>query len=63
MEEWVAECYIKMRSHGIRWVDVAEKIGWTKPYLSMVINGKETPLSGQEKIVKAVEELCSNEQT
>lgn len=62
MDDWVAENYIKMRNHGIRWVDVADKIGWTKSYLSMVINGKENPAQAQEKICKAVEELC-NEQT
>ena len=59
MKESYAEAFAIMKVNKITWGDIAEKLGWTRAYTSMVINGKENPKQGEEKIRNAVSEIIA----
>lgn len=46
-----------MYNNGVKSVDIARKLGVTKSYVSMVLNGSRTPKGGRERFEQAVEEI------
>ena len=63
MVEWAAYLYAKMRIHGVRWGDVAERLGLHRNYVSHIINGKEHPKNAQQRFEAAVDEIIAEKAT
>ena len=54
---WSGEIKSLMHIHRITNVRLANRLGVTKNYVSMVLNGRRRPLNAQEKFTKAVNEI------
>lgn len=54
---WTAEAVGLMHLHGIKAKDVAERAGYSSPYLSMVLSGQETPPGGRDRVMTAIHQL------
>lgn len=56
-EQWTGALVGKMHVNQVRYADVAEKCGWSLPYVSMILNGSRTPYGAREKLERAVDEI------
>lgn len=54
---WTAEAVGLMHLHGIKQIEVAERCGMRQPYLSLVLNGVETPPGGRDRVMTAIHQL------
>ena len=55
--KWTGHLVGRMHNNGITNIDLANKLGYTKDYISMVLNGKKTPKGARERFEAAVEEI------
>lgn len=55
--KWTGHLVGKMHNNRISNIDLAEKLGYDKNYISMVLNGKKTPKGARERFEAAVEEI------
>lgn len=55
--QWTADVIGQMHINGIKQTDLAEHMGMTREYVSMVLNGKRSPKKAEEKFRQAVSEL------
>lgn len=62
MEEWIAEAVGKMHIHKIRQRDVADKLGYTREYIGMILIGLKSPPGIGEKILSAIDEIIAERQ-
>lgn len=53
-ELWTSEIIAEMHIHKIKQKDLAETIGWTPEYVSMILNGKKNPAGAYEKMMEAI---------
>lgn len=53
-EMWTSEVVAKMHLHKITQKQLAEAIGWTPEYVSMILNGKKNPSGAYEKMIEAI---------
>ena len=60
MERWIEKAVGKMHTHKITQIALAEKIGWTNDYISMILRGVKNPKGAKEKILNAIEEIISS---
>ena len=58
-EKWTGALIGKMHNEKITYEDVAKKIGVTKAYISMVLNGSRKPSGIQERLEIAVDEIIA----
>lgn len=56
-EKWTGEIIGIMHNNRIRYIDVAEKMGITKAYLSQILSGTRKTKGIQQRIESAVNEL------
>ncbi len=56
-EKWTGEIVGDMHVNRITSQQLAEKLGWTKSYLSRVLTGQRKPKGAKEKIAQALDEL------
>ena len=56
-EEWTGEVVKTLHNHKIKRAELAEELGVTKPYISMVLNGVRNTPGMQERIEAAVDRL------
>ena len=56
-EEWTGEIVMKLHNNRIKRAELAEEMGVTKPYISMVLNGVRNTPGMQERIEAAVDRL------
>lgn len=56
-EAWTGELIGRMHNARIRLEDVGKQLGWSKGYVSMVLNGSRNPAHARERLEQAVEEL------
>jgi transcriptional regulator with XRE-family HTH domain len=54
--------WAKMKTHNIRQKDIAERVGVTEQYLSMVFNGKRESSVIFGKIENAIDEIIAEQQ-
>lgn len=52
--KWTGRLIGKMHNENIRFEDLATELGWTKAYISMILNGKRNPPGAQKKLEEAV---------
>lgn len=57
MVEWAGALYGRMKIHNITCTQLAEKMGLTRQYVSMVMHGTENPKSAELRFTEAVNEL------
>ena len=55
--KWTGHLVGKMHNNRISSNELASKLGYTKDYISMVLNGKKTPKGARERFEAAVEEI------
>lgn len=58
-EKWTGNLVGLMHNHKIKLEQLANKLGCTKAYVSMVLNGKRSPTNAEQTFQKAVEDLIS----
>lgn len=56
-EAWTGELLMKMHNNGIKRVQLAEELGITKAYISMILNGDRSTPKMRERMESAVERL------
>lgn len=59
MDKELAELLVKMRLHKIKQKDIAEHLGITDVYLSMIFNGKKSPKNFKARLSNAIDEIIS----
>lgn len=62
MENWIAEAVGKMHINHITQKDIAERLGVTNDYISMILLGKKTPKNAEERITNAINEIIAERQ-
>ena len=62
LAQWTADLVGKMHKFKISKKRLAEELGVTPEYVSMVLNGHREPAGAEEKFSKAVEELIAETQ-
>lgn len=58
-EEWTGNLIGKMHNNRITFDALAEKLGVTKSYISMILNGTRKPAGARERLEAAVNELLA----
>lgn len=58
-EAWTGRLIGKMHNNDISYEDVAKKLGYGKPYISLILNSKRKPPDIQKKMEAAVSELIA----
>ena len=56
-EKWTCEIVAQMHMYRITNQELARRIGFTKEYVSMVLNGKRTPESAEQKFREALSQI------
>ena len=62
-KEWTGDLVGLMHNHKISFQALADKLGVTNRYVSMVLNGHREPPGAEDKFRKAVNELISEAPT
>ena len=57
MEKWIAKAVGLMHINKVSVKQLAERIGWSRGYLSEILNGKRNPLGAEARITKAIQEI------
>lgn len=58
MESWIGEAVSKMHLNKITQIALAEHMGYTNDYISMIFRGvKKTPEGMAEKVFKSIDEI------
>lgn len=56
-DKWTGNVVGKMHVNRITYDELAERLGFTKSYVSMILNGSRHPVGAKEKISTALDEL------
>lgn len=56
-EVWTSEIIAELHLHRIKKKELADAIGWTPEYISMILNGQRNPAGAYEKMMKAIEKI------
>ena len=62
-KEWTGELVGLMHNKKITFAQLAEKLGLSREYVSMVLNGHREPAGAEQKFREAVNELVSEAPT
>lgn len=57
--QWTSNLVGQMHKHKISKTQLAERLGITREYVSMVLNGHRAPTGAEEKFRTAVEEIIA----
>ena len=57
LAQWTADLVGQMHKHKISKTQLADQLGMTREYVSMVINGHRSPAGAEEKFRTALDEL------
>lgn len=58
-EEWTGNLVGRMHNADVKASDLAEKLGWTTSYVSMVLNCKRSPVGAREKLEAAFDSVVA----
>lgn len=58
-KKWTGDLVGLMHTHGISFTQLADKLGVTNRYVSMVLNSHREPAGAEDKFRAAVEEIIS----
>lgn len=56
-EKWTGKLIGTMHNEDITYDDLAKELGVTKPYVSMILNGKRRPAGIKERMEAAVSDI------
>ena len=59
MGEWIAEAVGKMHINKITQSQLAEKMGVTREYVVMILNGRKSPEDAERRIMQAIDEIIA----
>lgn len=62
-EKWIADVIGKMHVNKITQIQLAEKMGVTNNYISMILLGKKKPKDAEQRINAAIDEIIAERQT
>lgn len=57
LAQWVGELVGEMHRHKISKTELAQELGVSREYVSMVLNGHRTPAGAEQKLRDALESL------
>ena len=57
---WTGEIVGMLHVNGLTQADLAEEMGVTKEYVSMLLNGKKTTAGAEERMRAAIQKLKEN---
>jgi hypothetical protein len=58
-EKWTGELLGRMHNARVNAADLAEELGCTKAYVSMVFNGARSPANGRERFEEAFQAVLA----
>ena len=58
-EKWTGEVIGRMHNARVRKSEVAEEIGVSKQYITMILNGSRNPKGAREKVEQAVDAIIA----
>lgn len=61
-EKWTGILIGRMHNEHITRIQLADKLGVKKAYISMILNGKRNPPNAKERLNAAVDELLTENQ-
>lgn len=61
-EQWTGDLVGRMHNHKILYAELADKLGLSVPYISMVLNGSRSPRGAEERFNAALDELISEKE-
>lgn len=61
-EKWTGKLIGDMHNNGIKAVELANEMGCTKAYVSMVLNGRKSPKGGKERFIGAYKAILERRQ-
>ena len=53
-ETWTGHLIGEMHNSRVTLDELAQEVGWGKPYISMILNGHRSPTNGREKLEAAL---------
>lgn len=59
-EVWTGNIVGKMHNNDVRYEDLAQEMGVTKAYVSMILNGRRKPAGIRDRMEKALENIVKN---
>lgn len=59
-EAWTGEIVGLLHVYGLTQADLAEEMGVTKEYISMLLNGKKTAAGAEDRMKAAIQKLKEN---
>lgn len=59
LEEWTGEIVGKMHYNKITCMELAKKLGVTKSYVSMILNGSRKPKQANIRLNTAIDEIIT----
>ena len=59
-EAWTGEIVGLLHINGLTQADLAEEMGVTKEYISMLLNGKKSASGAEERMKAAIQKLKEN---
>lgn len=59
LEPWIGEVAGLMRMYGIKQKEIAEIMGVTVNYVSMILTGEKCPKNAEERIKAAITEIIA----
>lgn len=63
MNDWIANAVGKMHVNKITQVQLAEKMGVTREYVTMILNGVKAPKDAEQRINAAIDEIIAERNT
>lgn len=61
-EKWTGHVVGKMHVYNITRDELAKKLGYTKAYISMILNGSRRPGDAKEKLNAALNEIIADKE-
>lgn len=62
MDAWIGNAFAKMKLNGITQKALADKMGYTPDYISMIFRGVKSPKGIADKVNKAIDEIIENKE-
>lgn len=59
MDKWTGELIGKMHNHKVSLQELADELGMTKGYVSMILNCQRKPPNAEERLTSAVDRLIA----
>lgn len=59
MDKWTGELIGKMHNHKVTLQEIADKMGVTKGYVSMILNCQRKPPNAEERFNAALDEIIA----